>query len=63
MTPVSTVAGPVLDDSILSRFPQGYRHLAYVQTLVGYEVKDDMPGLEGPELERLYAEGAEWLSG
>jgi hypothetical protein len=63
MTPVSPVPGPVLDDSILARFPEGYRHLAYVQTLVGYEVKDDMPGLEGPELERLYAEGADWLNG
>jgi hypothetical protein len=63
MTPVSPVAVPPLDAEILGRFPEGYRHLAYVQTLVGYEVKDDMPGLEGLELERLYAEGAAWLQG
>ncbi len=61
MAPVSGSAGPPLDREILARFPEGYRHLAYVQTLVGYEVKDDMPGLEGPELEALYAEGAAWL--
>jgi hypothetical protein len=63
MTPVSPVAVPPLDAEILGRFPEGYRHLAYVQTLVGYEVKGDMPGLEGPELETIYAEGAAWLQG
>ena len=50
-----------LDGELLGRFPEGYRHLAYLQTQVGYEVKPDMPGLEGPELEELYARGAAWL--
>jgi len=63
LTPVSGGVGPALDEAILGRFPEGYRHLAYVQTLVGYEVKDDMPGLDGPELDALYAEGAAWLAG
>ena len=63
MTPVSPVPGPALDAELLALFPDGYRHLAYVQTLVGYEVKRDMPGLEGPELERLYEQGQEWLKG
>ena len=44
-------------------FPEGYRHLAYLQTRVGYEVKPDMPGLEGPEVEALYARGDDWLRG
>jgi hypothetical protein len=61
LTPVSGGVGPQLDETILTRFPDGYRHLAYVQTLVGYEVKNDMPGLDGPELEELYARGAKWL--
>jgi hypothetical protein len=26
-------------------------------------VKPDMPGIEGPELDRLYARGARWLNG
>jgi hypothetical protein len=30
----------------------------YVQTQMGYTVKRDMPGREGPEVERLYARGA-----
>jgi SnoaL-like protein len=63
MTPVSPVPGPALDAELLALFPEGYRHLAYVQTLVGYEVKRDMPGLDGPELERLYEQGQEWLKG
>jgi hypothetical protein len=63
MTPVSPVPLPPLDAELLARFPEGYRHLAYVQTLVGYEVKRDMPGLDGPELEALYRQGADWLRG
>jgi hypothetical protein len=63
MTPVSPVTMPPLDAELLARFPEGYRHLAYVQTLVGYDVKRDMPGLEGPELELLYEQGADWLRG
>ena len=63
MTPVSPVSMPPLDTERLARFPEGYRHLAYVQTLVGYDVKRDMPGLDGPELERLYEQGADWLRG
>jgi hypothetical protein len=63
LAPISGGPAPQLDADLLARFPEGYRHLAYVQTLVGYEVKRDMPGLEGPELERLYAQGAAWLAG
>ena len=63
MTPASPVPMPALDAELLARFPEGYRHLAYVQTLVGYDVKPDMPGLDGPELERLYEQGAQWLRG
>src|SRR5205807_10217925 len=45
----------------LARFPQGYRHLAYLQTAIGYKVKADMPGLSGPAVEALYARGKRWL--
>jgi hypothetical protein len=55
---------PELDPELLARFPEGYRHLAYLQTRVGYAVKESgMPGLKGPEVERLYAEGKAWLEG
>ena len=52
-----------LDASLLSQFPEGYRHLGYLQTKLGFAVKRDMPTLKGPEVERLYARGAAWLSG
>jgi hypothetical protein len=52
-----------LDKSILARFPEGYRHLAYIQTKIGYKVKPDMPGLKGPEVEALYRRGEVWLKG
>ena len=53
----------MLDQNLLKSFPEGYRHLAYLQTKIGYKVKPDMPGLEGPELDTLYARGARWLNG
>jgi hypothetical protein len=48
---------------LLERFPAGYRHLAYLQTQIGYKVKPDMPGLTGPEVQALYARGHGWLAG
>jgi hypothetical protein len=52
-----------LDQSLLLSFPEGYRHLAYLQTKAGYKVKKDQPGLKGPEVEALYALGKKWLAG
>ena len=63
LDPVDHRAKIVLDTEILERFPEGYRHLAYLQLQVGYPVKDDMPGLKGPEVEALYACGKSWLDG
>jgi hypothetical protein len=63
LTPVSGGPGPELDLELLGQFPSGYRHLAYIQTRIGYEVKRDMPGLTGPEVQDLYRRGAEWLAG
>ena len=51
------------DRRVLERFPEGYRHLAYLQTAIGYKVKPDMPGLRGAEVEALYARGRTWLAG
>jgi hypothetical protein len=63
MDPVDPAARLELDPSLLERFPHGYRHLAYLQTRIGYEVKTDMPGLKGPEVQALYARGDRWLAG
>ncbi|QOZ72445.1 nuclear transport factor 2 family protein [Bradyrhizobium arachidis] len=61
--PVDPAATLRLDQQALAALPEGYRHLAYMQELIGYKVKRDMPGLIGPEVEKLYAEGREWLAG
>jgi hypothetical protein len=63
LDPLDPAARLELDHDLLQRFPVGYRHLAYVQSTIGYDVKPDMPGLTGAEVERLYAEGARWLTG
>jgi SnoaL-like domain len=63
LNPVDPVASLALDATVLERFPVGYRHLAYLQTEVGFSVKPDMPGLTGPEVEALYARGEAWLEG
>ena len=63
MDPVDPIAAPKLDRAVLEGFPEGYRHLAYLQTGIGYYVKRDMPGLTGPEVQALYARGAKWLTG
>jgi hypothetical protein len=63
LDPVDPSAELVLDPDLLKRFPEGYRHLAYLQSKIGYKVKPDMPGIEGPELDALYARGARWLDG
>ncbi|WP_315837475.1 nuclear transport factor 2 family protein [Bradyrhizobium prioriisuperbiae] len=61
--PVSPSAKLELDPALLARFPEGYRHLAYMQTRIGYTVKPDMPGLKGPKVDQLYSQGAAWLGG
>ncbi|HEY7485250.1 MAG TPA: nuclear transport factor 2 family protein [Streptosporangiaceae bacterium] len=63
LDPVDPAARLTLDPDVLARFPEGYRHLAYLQTDIGFTVKTDMPGLKGPEVERLYARGQAWLAG
>ena len=63
LDPVDPAARLQLDRALLARFPPGYRHLAYAQTRIGFDVKPDMPGLTGREVEALYARGGRWLAG
>jgi hypothetical protein len=63
LDPVDPAAALTLDGALLEQFPAGYRHLAYAQTRIGFDVKRDMPGLTGPEVDALYARGARWLAG
>lgn len=61
--PVDPAATVELDAEALAKFPEGYRHLAYIQTRIGYTVKLDMPMLKGEAVEALYRRGAAWLAG
>jgi hypothetical protein len=63
MDPVDPSKTVQLDPKILAQFPEGYRHLAYLQSGLGFKVKTDMPGLRGPDADALYALGKKWLAG
>ena len=51
-----------LDPGLLARFPEGYRHLAYVQTRAGLTVNPDLPTPRSKALERLVSEAEAWLA-
>ena len=61
--PVDPAAQLRLDAQALAELPEGYRHLAYIQQRIGYQVKLDMPMLKGAAVEALYRRGAAWLAG
>ena len=63
MDPVDPAARLTLDAARLASLPEGYRHLGYLQSKVGFTVKTGLPGLRGPAVETLYAEGTAWLAG
>jgi hypothetical protein len=63
MDPVDPAARLTLDAALLGRFPYGYRHLGYLQTELGFDVKTGLPGLVGEAVEQLGRQGQAWLSG
>jgi endonuclease I len=62
LNPLDPAANLQLDQELLNRFPEGYRHLAYIQTKLGFTVKLDMPQLKGSAVEALYQRGQDWLN-
>ena len=63
MDPLDPAVKLALDPELLARFPEGYRHLAYLQTRLGFRIKQALPQLKGAEVERLYRHGRAWLEG
>jgi SnoaL-like domain len=63
MDPVDPSAKLELDAQLLASFPEGYRHLAYAQSTLGFTIKRDLPLLTGPVVEKLYRHGRAWLDG
>ncbi len=52
-----------LDSEMLALFPEGYKHLAYLQTKMGLTVAKDLPGTRGAAADGLRARMARWLAG
>jgi hypothetical protein len=63
MDPVDPSARLVLDQAELARWPEGYRFLAYLQSLAGERISPSLPTPGSESLARLYAEGKAWLAG
>ena len=63
MDPVDPAATLKLDPTLLASFPEGYCHLGYLQAKIGFAVRKALPGLKGPSVEKVYAEGKAWLAG
>jgi hypothetical protein len=60
--PVDPGARLVLDHALLERFPEGYRHLAYVQTRAGTQVSPDLPTARLESQKMLLKEARAWLA-
>ncbi len=59
--PVDPAAKLSLDPELLGRFPEGYRHLAYLQTRNGAQVNPRLPTARGEALDTLLREARAWL--
>ena len=63
MDPVDPAVRIRLDPDLLGSIPEGYRHLGYLQSKLGFKVKRDLPQLKGAAVEQLYRHGRAWLDG
>ena len=63
MSPVDPAVRLSLDQALLGSFPDGYRHLAYLQTKIGFNVRTTLHSSRDPEMAALRAAGRRWLAG
>jgi SnoaL-like domain len=63
MRAIDPSAKLVLDQARLAQYPEGYRHLAYLQVEQGMDVYRNMPGTRGEEIAKLNLRMADWLAG
>ena len=59
--PLDPVARLELDKAVLARHPEGYRHIAYVQSSSGASITPGLPTPKSEALAALYAEARAWL--
>ena len=63
LDPVDPSASVKLDAAELARYPDAYRHVAYLQASRGVAVTPGLPTPNSEALTRLYGEGEAWLAG
>jgi hypothetical protein len=63
MDPVDPSVRIKLDPDLLGSIPEGYRHLGYLQSKLGFKVKRDLPQLKGDAVAGLCRHGRAWLDG
>ena len=63
LDPVDPAARSSSTRRLLDAFPRAIGTWPTCRPEIGYDVKRDMPGLTGPEVQALYARGAAWLAG
>ena len=63
MDPVDPTCLLQLDSALLESFPVGYRHLAYLQTQMGFKISTALPGTRGAEIVALNQRMGRWLAG
>lgn len=63
MVPVGPSVTLQLDVDLLQSFPEGYRHLAYLQTQMGFNISKTLPGTRGSEIAALRKRMDGWLEG
>jgi SnoaL-like domain len=63
MVPINPAGFLELEPELLASFPEGYRHLGYLQSHIGFTVNKHLPGARGPRIEALQAHGRRWLAG
>ena len=62
LDPVDPSANLRLDPALLARFPEGYRHLAYVQTKAGAKVDPALPTGVAESQKKMIKEARAWLA-
>src|SRR5579859_1653209 len=62
MDPVRPGARLALDPAVLERFPEGYRHLAYLQSRSGAQVNPGLPTADPESQRMLLREATAWLA-
>ncbi|MGE4431155.1 MAG: nuclear transport factor 2 family protein [Sphingobium sp.] len=61
--PMNPAHPPVIDQDIFGKMRKSYRSIAYSMARSGFEVRDDLPGIDRPEtVEALRAQEERWLA-